>query len=203
MSSTINVQSPARQQSLARIGADDATLLVSYIQAHIKKGAAAEERASQNRDKAEQHFITAGKYLIKLKATHTRNWDEWVALLKDRVGLSTSRASELMGLADGRKDLQQIRAEKAESVRQLRARSSLQSTCSEGKKSVIERISDAHTHAMVSAGVKLHAHALILDLINPEVRKEALRLVHTGECQDRYDVFRNAVAELYQELMKR
>jgi len=192
-------------QSIARIGADDAHLLVSYIKAHIKKGDAAEERANQNREKAEQHYITAGKYLIKLKATHTHNWGEWEEILKEKVGLSTGRASELMKLADGRKSLQEIRAEKAESVRQLRARnSSLQRARSEEKpKSVIERISDAHAHAMVRADVKLRAHALVLDLIDPEVRKEALRLVHTGECQDRYDAFRNAVAELYQELMKR
>ena len=54
-------------------------------------------------------------------------------LLKTKVGLSTGRASELMQLADGRKDLQELRDATAQRVKTLRAAqgSSLQSKCNE------------------------------------------------------------------------
>jgi hypothetical protein len=107
-------------------------LLIGHIRAHVKQGEKAKERADQAREKAEQHFISAGRYLFTLKLHYAPTWQHWEAILKAKVGLSTGRASELMQLADGRKDLQQIRDGKAESVARLRAgRSSLQAPCSE------------------------------------------------------------------------
>jgi len=92
------------------------TQLVRLIKAHIAKGDKAAE-------KAEQHYIAAGQYLKQLKADHAGTWAEWEALLRDRVGIGKSRASELMQIADGRKTIAEIRAGTAERNKQLRSRS--------------------------------------------------------------------------------
>lgn len=84
-------------------GTMTASRLVEHIKAHIEKG-------DQARDKSEQHYIAAGQYLATLKKEHTGNWNEWKAMLKDRVNLSTSRAGELMAIADGRKTVAETRA---------------------------------------------------------------------------------------------
>src|SRR5215813_653957 len=109
------------------------SVLVRYIRAHIKQGEKAKERAEQARDKAEQHFIAAGRYLTALKITYAPTWQHWETILKIKVKLSTSRASQLMQLADGRKDLRQIRDATAQRVKALRAArsSSLQDQCNE------------------------------------------------------------------------
>jgi hypothetical protein len=78
--------------------------LISTIRAHIAKGDKAKE-------KADQHYIAAGQHLKTLKAEHAGDWSEWEVLLKTRVGISTGRASELMQIADGRKTLEQVRAD--------------------------------------------------------------------------------------------
>jgi hypothetical protein len=88
--------------------------LVQTIKVHIAKG----DKAA---DKAEQHYIAAGQHLKTLKAQHKGNWAEWEELLKAKIGIGKSRASELMLIADGTKTVAEIRAEKAESMRQLRA----------------------------------------------------------------------------------
>src|SRR5262249_29158581 len=107
-------------------------LLVRYIRAHVRKGEAAREQAAQNHKKSEEHFIAAGQYLTMLKVTYAPTWQHWEALLKVKVKLSTGRASELMQLASGKKDLQQIRDGKAQSMARLRARSSSpQAQCDE------------------------------------------------------------------------
>src|SRR6516164_7951257 len=93
--------------------------LIQTIKAHIAKG----DKAA---DKAEQHYIAAGQHLKTLKAQHKGNWAEWEALLKERVGIGKSRASELMLIAAGTKTVAEVRAEKAESMRQLRAQPSPQ-----------------------------------------------------------------------------
>jgi hypothetical protein len=89
--------------------------LVQTIKAHIAKG----DKAA---DKAEQHYIAAGQHLKTLKEQHKGTWDEWEALLKQRIGIGKSRASELMLIADGTKTLAQVRAESAERKQQERLR---------------------------------------------------------------------------------
>jgi hypothetical protein len=98
--------------------------LISTIKAHISAGDKAQ-------DKAQRHYIAAGQHLKQLKAEHDGHdgtWAEWEALLK-AVDISTGRASELMQLADGRKTLAQLRAEKNETSKAAHAeeRSSLNS----------------------------------------------------------------------------
>jgi hypothetical protein len=81
--------------------------LVKHIKAHIAAG----DRAAE---KSEQHYIAAGQHLKTLKEQHDGTWAEWEALLKERVGISTGRASELMQITDGRKTVAALRAEKNE-----------------------------------------------------------------------------------------
>jgi hypothetical protein len=87
--------------------------LIRTIKAHLDKG----DHASE---KAEQHYITAGRHLKTLRDNHTGTWVEWVTLLKTEIGIGKSRASELMEIADGRKTAEGIAA--ARRKRQLKAR---------------------------------------------------------------------------------
>jgi hypothetical protein len=89
--------------------------LIRHIKAHIAAGDKAAEKSNN-------HYIAAGQHLKTLKASHGGTWAEWEALLKEKMGIGKSRASELMQIADGRKTVEQLRAEKAESVRQVEAR---------------------------------------------------------------------------------
>src|SRR5262245_10229164 len=83
--------------------------LIKTIKAHIEKG-------DKAKDKAEQHYIAAGQHLKTLKAEHGGTWAEWEDLLKTKIGIGKSRASELMQIADGRRTIKQIRADTAERV---------------------------------------------------------------------------------------
>jgi chromosome segregation ATPase len=82
------------------------------------------KRGDKAKRKAEDFYITAGQHLNALKAEHTGTWAEWEIKVKERTGLGKSRASELMQIADGRKDVEGVRAEKAEVMRKLRAQPS-------------------------------------------------------------------------------
>jgi hypothetical protein len=59
--------------------------------------------------KAEDFYITAGQHLKALKAEHAGTWTEWEELLKTKIGIGKSRASELMQIADGTKSVEQVR----------------------------------------------------------------------------------------------
>jgi hypothetical protein len=83
------------------------------VRAHIAKG-------DKARDKADQHYIAAGQYLRELKTEHAGTWAEWEALVKERAGIGKSRASELMQIADGRKTVEQVRADTAERTARTR-----------------------------------------------------------------------------------
>ena len=88
--------------------------LIQTIKAHIIKG-------DKAKDKAEQHYIAAGQHLKTLKASHGGSWAEWEELLKTKIGIGKSRASELMRIADGRKTVEQVRADTAERTAKTRA----------------------------------------------------------------------------------
>jgi len=76
--------------------------LIHAIKVHI-------ERGDKSKEKAEQHYISAGQYLKTLKANHDGSWAEWEKLLKIKIGIGKSRASELMQIADGSKTTTEIR----------------------------------------------------------------------------------------------
>jgi hypothetical protein len=87
------------------------------VKAHLLKG-------DQAKAKAEQHYIAAGTHLAALKAQHDEaggTWAAWEALVKAKVGLGKSRASELMQVAAGTKTVKQIRDADAEKHRKRRA----------------------------------------------------------------------------------
>jgi hypothetical protein len=96
---------------------DDEARLIRSIKAHIAKG-------EQYHERGDQHFISAGLELKQLKAEHAGTWAEWEELLKTKIGIGKSRASELMQIADGTKTVEGIREATAEKVRQIRARKS-------------------------------------------------------------------------------
>src|SRR5262249_44197607 len=94
------------------------TQLIGLIKAHIAKGDKAKE-------KADQHYMAAGQHLKALKAEHDAaggTWAEWEELLKEKIDIGKSRASELMQIADGTKTVEQVRADRTERNKQLRAR---------------------------------------------------------------------------------
>jgi hypothetical protein len=88
--------------------------LISAIKAHTAEG----EKAAE---KSEQHYIAAGLHLKQLKDA-TASWAEWEDRLK-KVGISASRASDLMQIADGRKTAEGLAI--ASTERSRRHRSSL------------------------------------------------------------------------------
>jgi len=92
--------------------------LIGKIKAHIAAG----DKATK---KAGDHYIAAGQYLKTLKEGHGGSWAEWEALLKDKIGIGKSRASELMQIAEGRKTIGDIRDgyAKANAKRNLPTRS--------------------------------------------------------------------------------
>jgi hypothetical protein len=94
------------------------TQLISTIKAHIVKG-------DQAKDKADQHYVSAGQHLKTLKAQHEGTWVEWEALLKDKVGIGKSRASELMQIADGTKTVEGTRAATNDRTRETRERAAI------------------------------------------------------------------------------
>jgi hypothetical protein len=88
--------------------------LIQTIKVHIAKG----DRAAE---KSEQHYVAAGQHLKTLKAQHGGTWAEWEELLKDKIGIGKSRASELMFIADGTKTVEKVRADTAERTAKTRA----------------------------------------------------------------------------------
>jgi hypothetical protein len=186
------------------------SLLVGHIRAHIKQGEKAKERADQAREKAEQHFIAAGRHLMTLKAHYAADWAAWELLLKTKVDISTGRASELMQLADGRKDLQQIRDATAQRVKALRASrsSSLQGRCNEDDTLISTDNISTHnirphnigTHNIPSSGSKNGgAHQLIDALVasSSGSREAAANLLISGPRQSQFTTTVKAVADFY------
>jgi hypothetical protein len=85
--------------------------LVRAIKVHIAEG-------DKAKDEAFQHYIAAGLHLWKLKRLHDGRggtWAEWEQLLKTKIGIGKSRASELMRIADGRKSVEEVRERSNES----------------------------------------------------------------------------------------
>jgi hypothetical protein len=89
----------------------DQAALIGKIKAHIDKGDKAKAQAEHAAGKAEQHYFSAGQYLKTLKEQHNGSWAEWEELLKTKIGIGKSRASELMAIADGTKTTKQVRAD--------------------------------------------------------------------------------------------
>jgi hypothetical protein len=199
------------------------SLLVRYVKAHVKKGEQAKERAAHNNKKSEDHFVAAGRYLTMLKATYAPSWQAWESILKLKVNLSTGRASELMQLADGRKTVEGIRADKNETskiahAKERAARSSLNSSNSEedfpdepsdeeperAARLASPSICGSPRGPQEQESDKVEAHRLI-DIFagsTPSVRNAAVEALISGSRQLLFTKVSSAIADLYQALMK-
>ena len=112
----------------------------------IKKIKVCIEKGDKANDKAEQYYTAAGIHLktLKKKAPNQAAWEQ---LIKSRCGLSTSRAYELIQIADGRKTVAELRLGTAARMRKHRSRPSR-----DGQNKAAER---AATTAKVGAEPKV------------------------------------------------
>jgi hypothetical protein len=92
--------------------------LVKTIKAHLAK-------AEKYQSKAEEHFITAGQYLMTLKG-NSPDQATFLKIVREQIGLGKSRTYELMQIADGTKTVQEMRDDGAE--RKARERANLSVT---------------------------------------------------------------------------
>jgi hypothetical protein len=184
---------------------DAPLILLKSIKAHVEKG----DRA---KDKAEQHYIAAGQYLAILKQNHTKDWRDWEEILRVRLKLSVSRASELMQIAAGRKTVAEVRAATAQRMKQLRGRQSSSSRDEEptaplwdAPEKDEEPVSALRPHTPTApAPLNGAAHQLIDQLVasSSETRCAAVEALINGPRQSQYEPARTAVADLYQALAK-
>jgi hypothetical protein len=108
-----NISSSKKSKPESPSPADRQDDLIARIKTHIAKGDLAVE-------KSEQHYIAAGEYLKSLKEQHEGSWAEWESLLKTKIGIGKSRASELMHIGDGRKTVGDVRIATADRMRKNR-----------------------------------------------------------------------------------
>src|SRR5262245_6179739 len=201
--------------SSAAVTSAPESLLVRYVKAHIRQGDKAKERADQAREKSEQHYVAAGRYLTTLKVTYAPSWQAWENILKVKVKLSTGRASELMQLADGRKDLQQIRDATAQRVKALRASrsSSLQAECNEeevandilGQEEIATTPVEARSAPDPQASDSKAKAERMIDALaqsNTNSRAAAAEALINGSHQTRFKSVTTAVADLYARLAR-
>src|SRR5262249_16757383 len=129
-------------------------------------------------------------HLKQLKAEHDGHdgtWAEWEELLKTKVRISTGRASELMAIADGRKTLAELRAEKNETSKVAHAeeRSSLNSEeqagpeeiGNEGGKQPVKRRQRRHAKPDLETAISIVTAAL--KEMDPDKRAVVLERILT------------------------
>src|SRR5262249_52533844 len=100
------------------------TALISRIKAHIAKG-------DKAKDKAEQHYIAAGQYLKQLK-DDCPDQKTFLEKVEKEIGIGKSRTYELMQIGDGRKTVEEVRADTAK--RTANAKAGLKLSASSGQK---------------------------------------------------------------------
>jgi hypothetical protein len=90
--------------------------LIKTIKAHIAKG-------DKAREKADQHYIAAGKYLKELKGDLSQA--EFLEIVREKIGIGKSRTYELLAIADGTKTLADVAASTTKRSQKRRARLSV------------------------------------------------------------------------------
>ena len=98
--------------------------LTAQIRAEIKQG----DSASSDADK---HYHKAGELLIQLKE---ENPGQYLKRLKNDVGISQQRASELMHLAGGKVTLKDLRESKRQSMTKAREKAKVPQRCGTPKR---------------------------------------------------------------------
>ena len=113
-------------------------------------------------------------------------------ILRAKVNLSTSRASELMQIADGRKSLQDVRSATARRVRALRDPKTF-------FVSNEEEFPDIHAVPTLGPGNPNH----LIDALaqsDASIRVAVTEALISGTRQSEFEAVINAVSDLYQRL---
>jgi hypothetical protein len=182
-------------------------------------------KGDKAKEKSEQFYIAAGQHLKNLKDNFGLKGGQWEETLKVQCNISTGRASELMQIADGRKTLAQVRASKAEGVRQVRARQV--SLRSEGIPDDLpnEELSDEHFFSApaVTTAIETIRHkqehrsgslseqrssantvigAFVHCCGDPVLFNAVIEMVITGERRNDFEAVRSVVIDFYHALAK-
>jgi len=91
---------------------------------HCRRINALADKLANAERKVEEYQRSIGQHIASIKAVRPNDWEK---IVKVNCKLGRSRAYELLAIADGTKTVKQTRAEKAGSVRRLRARRPLRS----------------------------------------------------------------------------
>src|ERR1700730_1738617 len=86
---------------------------------HCRRINALANKLANAERKIEEYQRSIGQHIAAIKAVRPNDWEK---IVKAKCKLGRSRAYELLAIADGTKTVKQTRAEKAGSVRRLRAR---------------------------------------------------------------------------------
>jgi len=92
--------------------------LVKRIRAHIEKGDQAKQTSDRAGKKAEDHYKAAGIHLKALR-DGSPSKAAWEKLIKSKCGIGTSRAYDLIAIADGKKTVADVRLGTAKRMRRL------------------------------------------------------------------------------------
>jgi hypothetical protein len=87
--------------------------LIDTIKAHVEKG-------DKARNKAEQHYASAGLYLKALREASPSK-AAWETVVKSKCGLGATRAYDFIAIAEGRKTISDIRLSANERKKRHRA----------------------------------------------------------------------------------
>src|SRR5262249_51321515 len=92
----------------AQGGSMNESELIRHIKAHIKAG-------DKAKGKAEDHYIAAGQYLKQLK-DDCPDQKAFLEKVEKEIGIGKSRTYELLKIGDGRKTVEETRADTAKRV---------------------------------------------------------------------------------------
>jgi len=92
--------------------------LVKRIRAHMEKGDQAKQTSDRAGKKAEDHYKAAGIHLKALR-DGSPSKAAWEKLIKSKCGIGTSRAYDLIAIADGKKTVADVRLGTAKRMRRL------------------------------------------------------------------------------------
>jgi hypothetical protein len=203
----MNTPATANSQSTSFIPSESDC--IAHIKAHLAKAEKAEEKAFQ-------HYGAAGSYLGWLKAKHDQrggSWAEWEQLLKDKVGIGKSRASELMAIADGRKTPEEIRSDRRErddrayllrrgGEKEIQLQPPEARPTQEARAASVDRVVKEVERAILAKHEHDPNHLVeSLARSTPESRLAAVTALSSGAHSHRFEQVRDAVSDLYTRLM--
>jgi hypothetical protein len=208
----INQSPPLRNAAPAEWTPWPQELLIGRIRAHIRKGDAAKERATQNQKKSEEHYIAAGKYLTELKANYAPSWQAWEDLLRVKVGqirdttaqrVKALRATRDAFVTDRRNEGKAKPAPIAGTAPSKRMRELTRKLVRDWTENEEEkqRPAGGTENCLVHPGPVLLAFSTLIDS-TPESRRTAVATIVRGACPHKFEQLRDAVADIYQQLAK-